>query len=573
MPLTHGSHNPQGNDAGLFANPFFDIASGHLPRDTSKTFEMCEQIYATNGVVKSATDRVAQYFITEIQVKDEANKNAEELKKLLRKNKSLYLQAAIDSIVYGNSFVTVYLPFTRMLICPICKGSFNSRKVDYKFSNYKFMMTCPRCGVTKEATVNDHKEKNPELINFIRIDPGQIVINHDIFSGKSEYYWNIAQTAMRSIINSATTNKLTTSSMPLDIMKVIEKGRNFCFAPKKFHHFKNPSLAGVSSQWGFPAYLPIMKLNFYNAVLRRANEAIAMDFIVPFRVLSPRATPSTDPMAMISAEIFVAKMKDMVNRHKTDPADMQVMPYPVEYQAFGAEGKSLNVEPEIRNTSDEMLNALNYPAELYRNNLQYQAMPSALRVFENTWQYLVDGSNDLLQFTADHICGFQGWERMEVGFTQVKVADDMERKQIFMQLAAAQQISMMTALKPYDLDYAKERKNLAYQMKIDQEIQQEMAKEMKEEAAMAPPGEAGSQMNHPADIIGQANNLAQMLQSMPQEQRRIELRKIDNMNPVLHATVLKELEKLREAFKTQAGYQRMAQAGMGGAGVSPMPQQ
>jgi hypothetical protein len=547
---------------GMFPDPFSDMASFHLPQDIRKTFRLCRKIYMSNGIVKSATDRVAQYFITDIQIKDEDNKNAEELKKLLRRQKSLYLQASIDSIVFGNSFVVVYLPFTRMLICPNCKVAFNSDKVDYRFSNYKFIINCPGCKRSGEATVNDHKEKNPELVNFIRIDPEQVSINYDIFSGKSEYYWDISQTSMKSVINAAVTNKLSINSMPIDIMEVIKKDQNFLFTPKKFHHFKNPSLAGVSSQWGFPPYLPIMKLDHYNAVLRRANEAIALDFITPFRVLSPRATPAGDPMVMHSSDIFTSKMRDMVHRHRIDPCDTQIMPYPVEYQAFGAEAKALNVTPEIKDTSDEMLNSLNYPAELYRNNLQYQAMPSALRVFENTWEYLIEGANSLLQFTADHYCGFKGWKRMEVEFTKVKVADDMERKQIFMQLAAAQQISMMTALKPYDLDYAKEKRNVAYQAKIDQEIQQEMMRDMKEEAAMAPPGEASAQLSNPSDILGQATNLAMVLQPMPYEQRRVELNKISKMNPALHAVVLKKLEELRDQYKTEAGHQMMAQQGM-----------
>lgn len=563
-------NTPHYHGAEAFPNPFFDIANTYLPRDIRKTFTWCEHIYMSNGIVRAATDRVAQYFITEIQIKDEDNKNAKELKKLLTKNKSLYLQACIDSLVYGNSFVAAYLPFVRMLICPHCKASFNAKKIDYRFTNYKFMISCPNCKASGQAIVNDHKEKSPGRINFLRIDPKQILINHDIFSGESEYYWNISQTSMKSVITSAITNKLSINAMPIDIMKVIEKNQNFLFSHKKIHHFKNPSLAGVSSQWGFPPYLPIMKLNFYNAVLRRANEAIAMDFIVPFRVLSPRATPSVDPMAMHSSDIFVSKMQDMAHRHRQDPASMQIMPYPVDYQAFGAEGKSLNVTPEIKDNSDEMLNALNFPAELFRNTLQYQAMPSALRMFENTWEYLVDGANGLLQFSADHICGFMGWEQMDVEFLKVKVADDMERKQIFMQLAAAQQISMMTALKPYDLDYATEKKNVMYQAKIDQDIQRDMMRDMKEEASMAPPGNAGAQLSNPADVLGQATSLAQVMLSMPYEQRRMELRKISQMNPVLHATVLKKMDEIRGQSRTQAGHQAMAQAGMAGAVTPPM---
>lgn len=571
--LADSAHMLNGN---RFPNPYFDIANTFLPRDIKKTFQWCEYIFFTNGIIRSATMRIAQYFVTEIKYLTEKNKNTDDIKDILEKKvnvKEFLISTGIDVLVYGNSFTAIYLPFKRYLTCGKCGLRMAAEKIDYVFNNFKFNGRCLKCEESVEFKPDDQRDKNPAHINFIRIDPKQIEINYDIYSGKSEYYWMIPQEIIAAIQNTQYVNKLLLNNIPLDILECIEKKQIYKINKEYIFHIKNPTIAGVSPQWGFPSYLTIMKNNYYTAVLKRANEAIALDFVVPFRTISPgQSSPNADPISMFSMKQFVSEMKQMVARHKQDPVDFQIAPFPLNYQAFGAEKKALDLTGEIKLSNEEQLHSLNYPAELFYNSLQVQAMPTALRLFENSWSHLVTGFNGLLQWITDNICSYLNKEQTKVELTKVSIADDIEKRQVLLQLAASQQLSMITALKSYGIDYKEEQKNLAYQNKVLNEIKTDMMADMRNEATMAEsPGANLGQMpaSSPFDIISQGSQLAQNLLSMPYEMRRSQLLSIKQQNPTLHAVTLQKMKEMRGASRTQMGYQAMAAQGMTGAMTGP----
>lgn len=553
-----------------FPNPFFDIATTYMPRNLKQSLAWCEYVFFTNGTVRAATERIVQYFITEIQYKSSST-NSKKIKQALEEYlniKSVLTNIGIDYITYGNSISSVYFPFRRMLQCPKCKLELDATKFEYTFDNYKYRGKCP-CGELVEFECIDHKDMDPKNINIIRLDPKLVDINYNILSGKSEYYWEMPQNLKFQVQNK---NKFIINSTPSEIIDAIRKNESFKFNSEFIFHMRAPTISGVNIEWGFPPFLNILKLNFYNVLLRRANEAIALDFIVPFRTISPgMSSQSQDPAAMFALQSFVSEMQSMVTRHRFDPDDIQIAPFPINYQAFGAEKKALDVTEEIRAVNEEQLNALNYPAELFYNNLKVQAFPPALRLFENTWTHLVKGLNDYLQWITNHVCDFMRWQREEVSLTPCTIADDIEKRQVLLQLAAGQQISLISALKAYGLDFQEEQKRRVEEQKIMADVQKDFQTEMQAQSTMgeAVPQGGGSIF----DTQAQAQQIAQTWLSIPYEQRRIEMNKLQQANRTLYALAKDFMDKMRGSAATQQGMQNMAQMGMtgpmGGGGMPP----
>jgi len=554
-----------------FPHQFFDIASTYLPRDIQKTFTWCEYIYFNNGPVRSATERIAQYFITEIKT-NQAKSNSDNLIKILNKNKKTFLLRAVDTLVYGNSFAIVYLPFDRVLLCPKCGFEARAAKIEYLFQKYEFHTTC-KCGYRGRFNVEDRKNKNPEKINMVRIDPKTIVIDSSYFSGESEYYWKIPKEIIDQIgaSGSSGASHFILNSMPMNILDAIKENKNFLFNSDKIDHMKNLSIAGVSTDWGFPLYLNIIKLSFYNTILRRANETIALDFCVPFRVLSPGHTASGDPLQLYNMGAFVSEMENMIQKHRVDPATIQITPFPIQYQAFGSEKKAIDLTMEIEKNNMEMMEGLNFPMEMYKNTLTAQSFPSMLRLFENTWEHLVSGLNDSLQWYANHICDFMGWERIPVSFTKVTLADDIEKKQLLLQLASAQQVSWDNALKPYNVNFLEEQENIAKQNREMQKITEDMQKKIMEDQQISEQPQGGGPSN-PGDILAQASQIAQTFLTMPYEQRRVELMNLKQNYPLLHAAVSQVMDDIRSKSRSQSGQQAMMQSGLTGPMTNPQGQ-
>lgn len=548
---------------GKFPDPFFDIASQYMPKDIKRTFAWCEYLYFTNGIVRAATERIVQYFVTELQYKNNDTDNVRKLKNILEKQlkiKNVALMMANNFLVYGNSIATIYFPFRRVLKCPVCGLEVDIHNLAYKYSDLQYSGTCP-CGKLVKFTAVDHKDFDTKNINIIHLDPKNMDINYNPFSGRSEYYWTIPNNVITEIKSQ---NKFMIESTPPEILQAVQEGKTFKFDNAYIIHMKQPTLSGVQVEWGLPFFINILKLNYYAALLRRANEAIALDFVVPFRILSPgHSSPNADPVAMASLSNFVSEMQSMVFRHRNDPADIQIAPFPIAYQAFGGEKKSLDLTNEIKSIIEEQLHSLNYPSELFYNTLRLQSYPPALRLFENTWSHLVEGLNTFVQWVADHICDHMGMQRETVSFTRVTIADDIEKRQVLLQLASSQQISMISALKAYGLDFEEEQRQMAEQQKIMSTIQQDM----QEEAQVAQQMGQGQQPadSSPMDVQSQGQQLAMNMLSMPQEQRRIQLNQMNQMNPTLYAIVKDKMEKIRSTSQTQQGYQTLQQMGMGGA--------
>ena len=308
---------------------------------------------------------------------------------------------------------------------------------------------------------------------------------------------------------------------------------------------------------------------YYTQVLRRYNEALALDYVVPFRVLTPAAkSKEGDPLLNMNMQNFTARAMQMIRQHRQDPASWNVMPFPIEYQALGGEAKDLATPELMDQATDEMLNAIGIPSELYRGTLQLQVMPTALRLFQQTWPQLVGNFNSWLDWASEAICTALSWEKPDRVFLQpVTLADDLEQRNMLLQLASSNLVSRRTAFAPWGIDSTTEQKKIFEESKLFDELSQEYQQDMQNQQNNkqmisgqggqpgAPSGvpsmgqgvsqSAAQSAMTPMDLQNQSSEIAQQLLQMPSENRRSELIKIKNSNATLHALVKSQLESLR----------------------------
>jgi hypothetical protein len=314
---------------------------------------------------------------------------------------------------------------------------------------------------------------------------------------------------------------------------------------------------------------------------------------------------------------FNSRVMAMFAKHRRDPTTIHALPFPVDLQLLGAEGKNLAPTDLLDHGTDEFLNAQGVPAEMYRGTLQWQAMPTALRLFERTWVSLVTDLNALINWSFKRISKLNNWENLKGRLQPVTLADDIEKKQIQLQLAAGQQISKQTALAPFGINFRDEIKRVLEEEEFTQEalarFQEEMVKKQELQntlaqgaAGVAPPGMPGAMPGMapaggmppgmpppgaapapmpaaggagmmpppggapgggttPEDMMLQAEQMAQQLLGMPLEIRKSELLKIKKSNETLHALIISKLNSIRQQAKTQGGYQLIQQMAGGGA--------
>ena len=327
-----------------------------------------------------------------------------------------------------------------------------------------------------------------------------------------------------------------------------------------------------------PPLLPYLKLAYYVQLMRRYDEAIAMDYIIPFRVISPSPisnADSQDALTIASMQGFVSAMQAMVERKRKNITDVQIAPYPINYQMLGGEGKQLSPKDSLQQAMNELINALGYPEDMYTGKMTMQTAPVAIRVFEKQYQYMKDGFDGLIDWTLNKVSRHLHWDTITGSLQSTTLADDIERKSLIIQAAAAGDISKGTAYRQVaDIDFMDEQKKIVTEQSQIQNIQQRaMAAQQAQQLNGGPQGEdagdaagvpGGSVGATPGDVREQAQVYAQQLLSMPESQRRGMLIKIKQSNPTLHDQVIGIMNDIRSEARSQGGAAMLQQMQMGG---------
>jgi len=548
-------------------NPMFDFLTGFVPRRLRELFSWMEYLYYNSAQIFAALKKFSEYPITDISYETTNSKLEERVKELLERRlkiKDILILCGRDRWIYGNAFISIYQPFSRFLKCPHCGKQTNIEHVPYRFK-YKglaFVYECKKCKNTVNGKVVDRRVTDPNKINIIRWDPKQMDIDYNPITGESVYYYSIPPT-IRSRIQQG--NKLLLNTLPLSFIKAARDNKMFKFRPGYIYHMKVAPPAGIDQQWGFPPLTSAMKLFFYAAVLRKANEAIALDHLVPFRIVFPKQTSANaDPIQTIALSTLFEQFKSGIKRWRQDPLTIMHSPVPIDTAQFGGDGRALLTLGEVKEAEDGIIAAMGIPREFIYGGLSFTGSAITLRMLENQLLTYTSELNELLQWITTRTTKILGWKSVDVELTEFKLIDDVQQKQLMIQLNQnGQMISNTTIAELNDFDLKKERERrmqeqldevrFEHQMQAKiRKLQQSLSQQVQSQAAI------GQGMNYDQQqIIAQADNIVQQLLQLDAGMRKSQLHALEVEDYVMYSVVVKRLEQVQtsqtQQAKTQSG--------------------
>lgn len=585
-----------------FVDPFLVRSNLYLPKDWFSALDFALYLSIKFPLYTQAVRRTVSHFITDIQFDGEKGDTRErdDMKGYLIDDLELLealQQAGMELMIYGNAFARIHYPFDRYLVDRRNGGyrlyavsSFPPDSISYNASDMTYKVPdptkrhIPGNSDTVDLEFMDRPSHDPSRIKIRFIDPKRMLINMNFVSGTKEYIWRFDEFFRADIKSGQKIYQV--NETPADMLRAISKDQDFVFDPGAIFHFSNPYLTGLSNNgWGIPNIL----LNYNNIhqlqVYRCINEAVGQDYILPFRLISPAASGQAggaDAAAATNLGRWQAAMAQLIDRKRKDPTALFTVPFPVTYQELGGNGKALAPVELIKQQEDSMLDAFGLPAELAHGTLQYQQVPNAIRTFQNTFLHIPRGFNRFTKWVVKNICDYLEREQMDVILQMPTVADDMESKQIGLQLAAGGEISRETAYRPFNINNPIQES--IRRAKEDLEIQEAKQKEQEKferkmtlgsasqvvdamvqaQGGSAPPGGGappmqgggaapmpaapnGGQAVTPLDIEQQAEEMAQQLLQIPDNgERRKQMMQIKASNPTLYAVVQRKMEDARQ---------------------------
>lgn len=445
-------------DYGLqYPSPFFDIAHTYLPATVKQMFRWCRYYFLVNPLINAVVFKMSEYPVTDILFDTERPEMKRRWTSFLLEQlryRAFQIEVGLDYHTYGNALVSIFYPFIKLLECRSCKSKRMAKDAEYRFQNFQFHMVCPNCGHHGPARSYDHYIRAPKGIRLLRWNPENVDIRYNEITGEYEYYYDIPNQIRNDIIIG---KKSTVETVPQLFIDALRLKKAVVFSKDNIYHFKRPTLAGKDRGWGTPMILPVLKDTFYLQILRKAQEAIALEHIVPLRVLFPQAGSATsDPYTNVNLQDWRDQVAGEIRRWRADNNYMPIMPLPIGNQTIGGDGRALLLSQEIRVWSEQIVAGMGVPTELIFGGLSYSGSNVSLRMLENTFLGYLQDHLAMLKWVIRQTSSWLGWPSVKARFKPFKMADDLQRKAYLFQLNQAGKLSDESLLSDADYDSSKE---------------------------------------------------------------------------------------------------------------------
>lgn len=461
----------------VYPNPFLDLSRFFMPKTIKSLFKLCRIFYYRNEFVNNVITKLAEYPITDLVLEGindtQTQERYNELVHHHIKIKRLLIEIGLDYFTMGNSFVSANMAFRKFLVCPKCSHTEAVERVKYAWKNYSFVGDCKNCGSASVTfRVEERHLKHPKYFNFIRWSPENIDIVHNEITGENKYYYEMPAATKKQIVEGKRNAIETTPQLFIDAVK---NNRKILLDQNNLYHFKRATLAEEDKGWGKPLILAALPMLWYMQTLRRGNEAIAADHLIPMRSLFPSSQGNIDPFTQMNLGAWRNAVEDNLYRWRRDPNHIAVFPIPIGFQALGGDAKALNVTPELKFLEELVINSFGVPTEFIKGGATWTSSSVSLRIIENHFLTYREELHDFLNyFAAPKIAAFLDFPPVKMKLKKFRMSDDIQAKEALIQLSQLNKIADSYLQEEFGLDpkLQKAYANLDNKHNIDMQTEQ-----------------------------------------------------------------------------------------------------
>lgn len=575
--------NPDGSGSltKVFSDPFLLEADRRVPRNLKSIYDFSLFLAYLNPRFVNAICRKLSFFITDIELKgDELSADeSQEFKEKLMYDMGLFAlmnQMAVSYAVYGNAYVLAYAPFDRYLKfengirADLRALQLRGIPVSFDAKNFRYKIRFNDKEISADFV--DIRASKHTNVRFRCVDPARIHLIHNVISCHTQYIYDFEPTVRTQVKNG---NMFILNEIPIDMLRALNGEKDFLFDDGMVFHFKVPAAPGIAeSGLGLPPpiehFRPLYKLQVY----RKIDEAIGLDYMLPFRIFSPAAGDNyNDFIKNHDLAVWRQSIKKIIDSRRVDKFAMHSLPFPVTYQEFGAQGKALAPKDVMEWQQNDTLAGAGYPVELFNASLAWQAMPMALRLFESENMIYYHEFNRFVKWASKRVTDIQKTDPVDLTLQRPTIADNIERRNLLLQLQATGEVSRATGLEPLGIaDPVGEAKR---RMQEDVQIERERVRSEEEFRREVEAGQVGLSAEAesggaggvtPQDVNQQAMQLAEQWAAIPDDgQRSIAMQQVRVQDEQLYALAKQKMEEIRSAGASQGRQAAMQSYQQGGA--------
>lgn len=537
-------------EVGQLPSPFFTQANQFIPRSFHDIIKWSRYITTQAPTTTEVIRKLSSYPITEFIVESNNEQTIETYKRIFKtiRLKERMSDTGFDYYTLGNVYTSIYFPIDRHLHCPNCKSSFEVKSAMRTnaavFKKWVFQGECPACNHQVTYKVVDTKSRDITRINLIKWKPEHVSLNHNPVTGESEFYYTIPGDVKRKIMMG---DPLFLATVPWSMVEAVRYNKDYLFDSSNIYHMKSISMGNMIDGLGIPPLISHYGLVFYQQMLRKANEAVAAEHMVPLRVLFPQQNSANgDPIAQMSLRGFAKHMKKTMRHMKNDPNHILIAPTPIGYQQLGGQGRSLLVNQELQYAEEQQLMSMGVSRELLSGTTNWTSSTVGLRLLENTMNNYVGQLKELINWIMEKIAQYLSIEITETKLVPFKLTDNEALKAAMLDMWKEKAISASTLLEAYGMDYDEELDKMGNdqiamaekQIEIDHKLERAMhAKSKGLQSEKDSSGYDDSRKEAYAIV-------KKVLAAQTPEQQRDILMEVQQNDPTMYQTVMRMLNDM-----------------------------
>jgi len=453
---------PNYSRAGLdvYPHPYFDPSNWYMPTTMKEMFRWCLFLYLTNSTIGPVIRKKASYILTDLVYSTTSERVKSVWKSLLEntlKLKEFEFVMLIDFEVFGNSFASIIYPFDRYLICPRCDFQNPIKAVKWQYDGNGFVATCKNCKTTATMKVKDKAVRNRKRIRLHRWFPQYMELKKNPVTGRVKYLLRLPGW-MKGKISNPKVNKIYVEDTPMEFLEAIRDNKIIELDTDNIFHMKAESVSMEDDSFGVPQILNVIKDAWLHQTFKKAQEAIALEHVLPLTLVSPMPSPGTpSPHMGTDLATWRGKMQGIFSQWRRDPNALFPVPFPVQISQVRGDAQALSVHNDINMVRQQIAGGLDVPPDFLYGNLTWSGGNVTLRVLENLLINRLSGVNNMLSgWIIPRMRRFLILPHCEIRHKDFKMADDIQQKNIALQLRASNSVSDQTVLEELGFDVSKE---------------------------------------------------------------------------------------------------------------------
>jgi hypothetical protein len=477
-----------GRRGGLLPNPFFDNATMQLPTNIKEMFKFCRWAFHSQALLAPVIKKLAQYPVTEMLILPPPDEkiNDDEMERRVRAWKKLFEQdlrlapflisLGYDKMTYGSAFPMPIFKKDKIFSCTVCGTSFDimARKIrEGRWTpNAYRIYYCPKCNRETETKVT-YSPTAKVYPAILKLNPLHVDVIYNSLTGDYHYWYVIPPKDRKAIIDG---NPDYLKNTPESFVKFALSGMPMRIKDGRMYHMRVPGLSEEDHGYPKPPILPAMREIYQMAVLKRAQEAIALEHVTPLRFVFPQPIPGILPPEMLNLSRWKEETQEALYLWKQDPNLINFSKIPVGVANVGGDARGLFITPEMEYLKMVIINAMEIPREFYEGGTSWSSSTASSRLLEN--RFLNDQADleHCVNWLKDIIRHQLKLGNVAISFKRIKTVDDVQRVNTIVSLNQRQKVSDKTMLNLIDLDPESETQQIKLESRQSAEWQKQLAR-------------------------------------------------------------------------------------------------